>query len=142
MLANTVAHNIPVSLGIYPRSEEYKGLNGERDTNNETFHFSPEPRQSETRIQTTLQRGVERTIGDRDGVGLVGVYYRFQDFCDGEDLRDCIGSNGVTEDVGVQVAEVGESSAGDWEGPVQAEAVLGLENEKNILRGCSEKFSL
>jgi len=80
MLANTVAHNIPVSLGIYPRSEKYKGLNGERDTNNETFHFSPEPRQSVTRIQTTLQRGVERTIGDRDGVGLVGVYYRFQDF--------------------------------------------------------------
>jgi len=28
-------------------------------------------------------------------------------------LRNCIGSNGVTEDVGVQVAEVGESSAGD-----------------------------
>jgi hypothetical protein len=113
MLDNTVAHNIPVSLGIYPQSEKYKDLNGERDTNNETFHSSPASRQSETRVQTTLQRGVERTIGDRDGVGVGGVYYRFQYFCDGEDLRDCNGSNGVTEDVGVQVAEVGESSAGD-----------------------------
>jgi len=42
-----------------------------------------------------------------------GVHYRFQDFCDGEDLRDYNGSNGVTEDVGIQVAEVGESSAVD-----------------------------
>jgi hypothetical protein len=46
MLANTDADNIPVSLGIYPRSEKYKGFNGGRDTNNETFHSSPEPRQS------------------------------------------------------------------------------------------------
>jgi len=68
MSANTDAHNIPVGLGIYPRSEKYKGLNGGRDTNTVTFHSSPEPERVKARVQTTLQRGVERTIGDRGGV--------------------------------------------------------------------------
>ena len=48
---------------------------------------------------------MERTAGDGGGGG---GHYLFRDFCDGEDLRDYNGSNGVTEDVGVQVAEVGE----------------------------------
>jgi len=48
MPANTDAHNIPLGLGIYPRSQKYKGLNGGRDTNNETFQSSPEPLQSES----------------------------------------------------------------------------------------------
>jgi hypothetical protein len=48
---------------------------------------------------------MERTVGERGGRG---GHYRFQDFWDGEDLRDYNGSNGVTEDVGVQVAEVGD----------------------------------
>lgn len=48
MPANTDAHNIPVGLGIYPRSEKYKGLNDGKDTNNDTFHSSPEPRESES----------------------------------------------------------------------------------------------
>lgn len=34
--ANTNVHNIPVGLGIIPRSEKYKGLNGGGDTNNLT----------------------------------------------------------------------------------------------------------
>ena len=48
MPANTDAHNIPVGFGISPRSEKYKALNGRRDTNNESFHSSPEPRESES----------------------------------------------------------------------------------------------
>jgi len=111
MPTNTYAHNIQVGLGIYPRSEKYKGLNSGRDTNNETFHSSPEPRQSESAgsDDTPTKGGTDDWRLGRGG----GVHYRFQDFCDGEDLRDYNGSNGVTEDVGIQVAEVGESSAVD-----------------------------
>lgn len=111
MPANTDAHNIPLGLGIYPRSQKYKGLNGGRDTNNETFQSSPEPLQSESAgsDDAPTRGGTDYWRQSWGG----GVHYRFQDFCDGEDLRDYNGSSSVTEDVGIQVAEVGESSAVD-----------------------------
>ena len=69
-----------------------------------------------------------------------GVHYRFQDFCDGADLRDYSGSNGVTEGVGVQVAEVGESSHSHEKVQSKKKLLWVLKRRRTFLR-CGFLFS-